>query len=224
MTVIISINIGLPAQVTLSGQRKIRSAIFKKPVKGKIFLDYLGFEGDGVADPIHHGGQDKAVCVYPFAHFPFWESELSTRLLPGAFGENLTVDGLTEKDVCIGDIFRIGEAEAQCSQPRQPCHKLIKIFDCPAMARKIMDTGFSGYYMRVIKRGWVEPGAVFKRVHGDSAGFSVDEANALMYRDKNNYEKIREVLQVDSLSSSWRVIFEKRLAVKIKPVWAGDQA
>lgn len=210
--------------MTLSGQRKIRSAIFKKPVKGKIFLDYLGFEGDSVADPIHHGGQDKAVCVYPFAHFPFWESELSTQLLPGAFGENLTDDGLTEKEVCIGDIFRIGEAEVQCSQPRQPCHKLVKIFDCPAMARKIQETGFSGYYMRVIKRGWMEPGLAVKRVHGDSARVSVEEANALMYRDKNNYEKTLEILQIDSLSSSWREIFEKRLASNNKPLRAGDKA
>lgn len=221
---IVSINLGLPALTLLSGNRKIRSAIFKKPAQGKIFLDYLGFDGDGVGDLLRHGGVDKAVCAYSSDHFRFWEMELATKLSPGAFGENLTFAGMTENEVCIGDIFRIGGAEIQCSQPREPCHKLIKIFDYPAMARKIQETGFSGYYLRVIKQGWVESGATVKQVRKDSSGISVEAANKLMYHDKKNFEKIRELLQVDALSTDWRKIFSKRLDAKKTPRTQGTKA
>jgi len=131
---------------------------------------------------------------------------------------------MTENEVCIGDIFRIGGAEIQCSQPREPCHKLIKIFDYPAMARKIQETGFSGYYLRVIKQGWVESGATVKQVRKDSSGISVEAANKLMYHDKKNFEKIRELLQVDALSTDWRKIFSKRLDAKKTPRTQGTKA
>lgn len=216
MGFIVSINVGLPTQVNLPEKPRFRSAIFKKPVERKVFLDYLGFEGDGVADPVHHGGADKAICVYLKNHYAFWENEFSIKLSPGAFGENLTVEGLTEKDVCIGDIFKIGEAEVQCSQPRQPCHKLSKIFDRPEIGGKIQETGFSGFYLRVLKQGWVKPGAEIKCVQKEGSGFSVYEVNKLMYHDKKNCEKIQELLQVEALSSEMRESFKKRFS-KINP-------
>ncbi len=215
MAVILSINIGLPGNIVLSGKRKIRSAIIKTPVEGKIFLDYLGFEGDGVGDLLRHGGGDQAVCAYPADHFLFWDRELPANIVPGAFGENLTLNGLCENDICIGDIFRVGSAEIQCAQPRQPCYKLINYLSYPAMASRIQETGFSGYYFRVIKQGWVERGATVNLLHRDTASLSVHAVNMLMYHDKKNFEKIRELIQVEALSSNWREIFNKRLIVKI---------
>ena len=218
MGFIVSINVGLPTQVNLPGKPRFRSAIFKKPVKRKVFLDYLGFEGDGVADQVDHGGADKAISVYVKNHYAFWENEFSKKLSPGAFGENLTVEGLTEKEVCIGDVFRICEAEVQCSQPREPCHKLSKIFDRPEIGKKIQETGFSGFYLRVLKQGWVKPGAEIKCVQKEHSGFSVYEVNKLLYSDKKNCEKIQELLQIEALSADMRELFKKRLA-KINPAW-----
>ncbi|NIP99508.1 MAG: MOSC domain-containing protein [Nitrospinaceae bacterium] len=187
------------------------SAILKRPVGGRIFLDSLGFEGDGSADLRHHGGADKAVCAYCLDHYPFWEQELKRSLEPGAFGENLSLQGLPETEVHIGDIFQIGEARIQCSQPRQPCHKLNKVFGRQDMACRVQTTGFSGYYFRVLQTGWVTPGDPVDRVTRDPAGISVDEANTLMHENKNDGDGLRRILSVPALSESWRETFERRL-------------
>lgn len=212
MAKILSINVGLPAQVVLSGKGKTRTAIHKKPVKGKVFLDSKGLVGDGVADSVRHGGWDQAICAYSSDHFPFWENEIPKEILPGSFGENFTFEGLTEKDISIGDIIQVGEAELQCSQPRQPCYKLVKVMNYPAMSKRIHETGFSGFYLRVIKGGYVEADSEVNFIHKDLAGFTIDMVNTLMYLDKNNFHRIRELIQVESLSSEWRGLFLKRLA------------
>ena len=214
MAKILSINVGLPAQVVLSGKRKTRTAIRKKPIEGRVFLDSKGLVGDGVADSIRHGGCDQAVCAYSSDHFSFWAKEIPKEFAPGSFGENFTLEGLTEKDISIGDIIQVGEAELQCSQPRQPCYKLVKVMDYPSMSKRIHETGFSGFYLRVIKNGYVEAGSAAKFIHKDPAGFTIDMVNTLMYLDKNNYENIRKLVQVETLSSEWRDLFLKRLASK----------
>ncbi|MGV7222095.1 MAG: MOSC domain-containing protein [Nitrospinales bacterium] len=212
MKKILSINVGLPAQVILSGKGETRTAINKKPVKGKVFLDSKGLAGDGVADSVRHGGWDQAICAYSSDHFSFWENEIPKEFTPGSFGENFTFEGLTEKDISIGDIIQVGEAELQCSQPRQPCYKLVKLMKYPSMSKRIHETGFSGFYLRVIKTGYVEAGSEAKIIHKDPSGFTVDRVNKLMYLDKNNNEKMRELVQVGTLSSVWRDLFLKRLA------------
>ncbi len=212
MATLKSINIGKPENVTVSGNRKMFTGIHKKPVHDKIFLDNLGFRGDSVADPNHHGGRDKAVCVYCVEHFPFWAKELTREMLPGAFGENLSVSGWTEKSVHIGDVFQVGEAQVQCTQPRQPCHKLNKVFDFQPMACRVQTTGFSGWYFRVTQPGWVTPGVEISRVQEDPKRISVDTANDLMHKNKKDWERIREILSVEGLSASWRKTFDKRLA------------
>lgn len=206
-----SINIAIPGKVTVAGNKKIFSGILKKPVQEKIFLDTLGFQGDGVADHRFHGGGDKAVCVYCVNHYPFWEKELKQELSFGAFGENLSVSALTETEVRIGDVFSIGEAEVQCTQPRQPCHKLNKVFGFQGMACRVQTTGFSGYYLRVLKPGWVETGDEIIRVQEDPKGISVEKANDLMHNNKKDWEGIDDILSVAALSDSWRTTFLKRL-------------
>lgn len=207
-----SINIGKPVEIVVSGNRKMFSGIQKKPVKERVYLDTLGFPGDGVAETRIHGGPDKAVCVYCVDHFSFWENELNREMRPGAFGENLSVTEWTEKNVHIGDTFQIGEAQVQCTQPRQPCHKLNKFFDIQEMACKVQTTGFSGWYFRVTEPGWVTPGVEMVRVQEDSKGISVDMANHLMHENKKDWSGIREILKVKALSDSWRETFTKRLS------------
>lgn len=210
---IASINIGTPREVCYADDRTLKTSLLRNPVKEKIFLDLLGFEGDQVADPVNHGGPDKAVCGYPADHYPFWEKELSREMVPPSFGENLTIrGGLTEDRIHIGDIFRIGKAELQCSQPRQPCHKLTKLFGTPKMASRIQDLGYCGYYFRVLKQGWIQTGMEMEKIHSDEAGISVVDAHHLMYRDKTNYEAIDKLIAHPALSESWKTALGKRLA------------
>lgn len=178
----------------------------------RIFLDTLGFSGDGSADRYHHGGSDKAVCVYCADHYPFWEKELSRKIPCGAFGENLSVAELNESNVHIGDVFQIGEAELQCSQPREPCHKLRKVFDWKKMTARVMNTGFTGFYCRVLKSGWVHPKDSIELLKSDSAGFSVEQANRLFYEDKRNFDRMQELLAVEALSEEWRKYFQVLLS------------
>lgn len=212
MFLITSINIGTPRVVTYAEGRKLKTSLQRKQVKDKVFLDLLGFEGDQVADPINHGGPDKAVCGYPANHYPVWEVELSRNMPPASFGENLTIEGLTEDQIHIGDIFRIGEAEIQCTQPRQPCHKLTKIFEYPKLASRIQELGYCGYYFRVLKQGWLNQGMTLERIHSDEENISVLDAHYLMYRDKNKYEAIEKLMAHPALSESWKNSFGKRLA------------
>jgi len=212
MLSISSINIGTPRDVTYAEGHKIKTSLKRSPVTEKVFLDLLGFEGDQVADPINHGGRDKAVCGYPANHYSFWEEELSREMSSASFGENLTIEGLTEDHIHIGDIFRIGDAELQCTQPRQPCHKLTKIFGFPKLASRIQSLGYCGYYFRVLKQGWLQTGMSIERIHSDEEKISVRDAHYLMYRDKTKYEAIEELMAHPALSESWKEAFGKRLA------------
>jgi MOSC domain-containing protein YiiM len=208
---IVSINIASPTHISLDGgPRKLRSGIFKLPVSQPVFLDYLGFAGDGVGDTRIHGGRDKAVCAYCVDHFPYWNETLQRKIVPGSFGENLSLAGMPETDVNIGDIFEIGTAQIQVSQPRQPCHKLNKVFNDQSMACSVKKSGFSGYYFRVLKPGLIERGALIKRIHED--GFSVEKANALLRKGGANIKHMQELISLPALSVDWREIFQKRLS------------
>ncbi len=206
-----SLNIGLPAQMPFKG-KEVSTGIFKKPVQGPLFLSRLNFEGDGQADTVHHGGPDKAVCVYPHEHYAYWERELDIKLETGAFGENVTLDGLREDDVHIGDIFSLGEAVVQISQPRQPCFKLALRYGVPEMPVKVQETGYTGFYFRVLKEGKVERLDKLTRTQRHRHGISVSEANRVMHVDKNDLDAVRAMLQVEELSESWRKTLMKRIA------------
>ena len=209
---LVSLNIGLPATVVYDGNRDMRSGILKKPVRGKVFLDRLGFAGDGVSDSANHGGDDKAICGYCFDHYGYWERELDRKLAFAAFGENLTISGLVETVIRIGDIYRLGEAEIQCTQPRQPCLKLNRIFGLKDMARKVQTTGFSGYYFRVLTPGWVAYDSALSLLQPGPGQFSVEAANNLMHGDdQRDLNKLREIVSFPPLSQSWREVFAQRL-------------
>jgi MOSC domain-containing protein YiiM len=207
---IISINISSPSLVRLiNTSKKIKSGIFKKPVSQPIYLDYLGFESDGVGDKRIHGGKNMAVCVYCFEHFSYWEGKLQRKILPGSFGENLTVSGMSEVIINIGDIFKIGAAELEVSQPRQPCHKLNKIFNDQSMACNIKKNGFTGFYLRVLKPGLIQPGTSIKRIY--EGQFSIEKANALMRKNGAKIQDMKKLITLPSLSDSWREMIQKRI-------------
>ncbi len=216
-----SINIALPSEVKFSHGQTLYSGISKLPARGKIHLNTLGFEGDGVADSKNHGGPDKAVCAYSLDHFPFWEKEIDKELYPGAFGENLSITGLLETAIHIGDQFQIGDAVIECSQPRQPCHKLNKKFNSPDMVHRVQNSGFTGYYFRVIQPGWIQPEMNVVLTKEGSGKVSIDSANNLMHHDKLNYEKMKLIIEKTVLSERWKQTFKTRLEKKktenIKP-------
>lgn len=209
---LVSLNIALPQTVALGdGNKKYRTGIFKKPVSEKIFLGETGFQGDGVGDSRFHGGKDLAICAYFVDHYPYWEKELQTKLEPGAFGENLSLSSIDENQIHVGDQYTLGGAVIEVSQPRQPCHKLNKVFRLQAMACKVQTTGFTGCYFRVVKTGWVEPDSEINIIKEGEGSLSIEMINNLMFKEKNNRELLEKMVSQKALSLEWRDKFQKRL-------------
>lgn len=137
------------------------SAIAKAAARAPVAVGPLGLEGDQQADPLHHGGHDKAIHHYPFDHYAFWRDEIGDHPLlgaPGGFGENISTLGLTDHDVCLGDRFRLGTALVEVSHGRQPCWKLGHRFQIPRLTALVVETGRAGWYYRVIEAGQVGAG------------------------------------------------------------------
>src|SRR5579863_4568929 len=155
---LISLNVGRPRLVVYNGAT-INTGIFKHPVSGPVQLRRLNLDGDRQADLRVHGGPDKAVYAYPSEHYAWWRAQLDRVELPwGAFGENLTIEGLTENDVCVGDRFRAGTAEFVVTQPRMPCYKLGIRFGRTDVVEKFLASGRTGFYVSVVREGDVGPG------------------------------------------------------------------
>ena len=203
-----SLNIGLPKKENFYG-KEIITGICKQPAAGSLHLGKLGFENDEVGDLKHHGGDDKAVCVYSLDHYPYWEDALGIRLPVAAFGENLTVSNLHEDDICIGDIFQLGTAVVQVSQPRQPCRTLAARYGRDDLLKLVVDSGRTGFYFRVLEEGIVEKGAelIFKERAPRSV--SVSFANRIYHHDRKNCEGIEKVLAAPALSASWQKSFRE---------------
>jgi len=205
------LNIGLPQKEIFNGKELV-TGICKKPVTVPLSLSLQGFEGDGVGDRKHHGGSDKAVCVYSLDHYPYWESVLGIPLPDAAFGENLSVTDMREEAVCIGDRYTIGTAEVQVSQPRQPCGTLAARYHREDLLKLVADSGRTGFYFRVLKEGRVQAGDAIVLAGQDPRKVSVAFANQIYYRDRKNREGIERVLSVPALSESWRKSFQELLA------------
>lgn len=203
-----SLNIGLPKQERFYG-REMLTGICKVPVSGPLLLKRLGFEGDGVGDTKHHGGSDKAVCVYSTDHYPYWQEIVGMKLPVAAFGENLSVANLREDDICIGDIFELGTALVQVSQPRQPCKTLAARYGRDDMIRLVVDSGYTGFYLRVLKEGQVEKGSTLILKERDSHRISIAFANHIYHHDNKNCGAIKQVLELPALSESWQRSFQE---------------
>jgi MOSC domain-containing protein YiiM len=202
---VVSLNIKLPEQVTASG-RFFFTGYHKIPQKESVFLHKTHFEGDGVGDTVHHGGFDQAVCVYPYEYYEKWNTELQldTPLVVPSFGENITPQGFLEDDVCIGDVIQMGEAVVQITQPRQPCNTLASILCRPDMIKRVVDTGRTGYYLRVLKEGFVTACDEMVRIEKHPAGISVTEANQIKYGFEKDPSKIQRLIKVKELAENMR--------------------
>ncbi|MBI4847671.1 MAG: MOSC domain-containing protein [Nitrospirae bacterium] len=205
-----SLNIGIPKKEVFHG-KEVMTGICKTPVSLHLHLTKTGFEGDGVADLKHHGGADKAVCVYSINHNPYWEDALGIKLPPAPFGENLSVSELLEDAVCIGDIFLAGTALVQVSQPRQPCKTVALRYGRDDMVKLIVNSGRTGFYLRVLEEGVVWKGAQLILKARDSSNITVSFANHIYHHQKSNCEAIKEILAAQALSGSWRQSFQKML-------------
>ena len=206
--IIESLNIGKPMKEIFQ-DKEVTTGICKKPVSGPLNLKKLGFEGNGVADSKHHGGYDKAVCVYSTDHYPYWEKVLGIKLPVAAFGENLSVSNLHEDSVCIGDIFQVGTAIVQISQPRQPCRTLAARYGRSDLVKMVVDTGRTGFYFKVLREGMVEREDELILMERNSDNITISFANRILHHDKKNREGIDKVLAVTALSESWRKSFHK---------------
>ena len=198
-----SLNIGVAKKEVFYG-KEITTGICKRPVSVPLRLRKLGFDGDGVADTRNHGGVDKAVCVYSLDHYPYWEEILGISLPPAPFGENLSVSNLKEANVCIGDVFQLGTATVQITQPRQPCKTLAARYGRNDLAKLVVHSGYSGFYFRVLQEGEVRVGAPLVLVERDPNLISVSFANNIFHHDRKNREGIEAILAVSALSASWQ--------------------
>jgi MOSC domain-containing protein YiiM len=192
----------------------MRSGIDKVPVEGRVRVRTLNLEGDGQADLKVHGGVDKAVYAYSTEHYPAWSRELGETGLPlGWFGENLTVEGMLEEEVRIGDVYRIGTALFQVSQPRTPCHKLEAKSGRAGFARRFVLSGRSGFYLRVLEEGEVGAGDAVERVRRDPIPLTIREANDLAFaEDEKDLDVLGRAARIESLSEGWSRRFRQRLA------------
>lgn len=168
----------LPIDALLTGSPRplgngVMSAMGKAPVDGAVAIGWLGLEGDHVADPIHHGGHDKAIHLYPGDHYDWWRTRIGAHDLlgaPGAFGENVAVRGAVDADFCLGDRFTLGNAIVEVSHGRQPCSKLNLRFGRPDVLATVVQSGRAGFYFRVIRTGEARAGdrlTLTERPHPD---------------------------------------------------------
>jgi len=168
-----SVNVGEPRTVTWKS-RSVTTAIFKSPVRGDVYVGQLNLEGDRQADLRVHGGVEKAVYAYPWEHYAVWQEEMpDVRFPPGAFGENLTVEGLLEDEVVIGDQFQVGTSVLTVTQPRTPCYKLGVRFGRDDMVRRFALARRPGMYFRVEQEGTLYQGAAITRVAQSDSGVTV---------------------------------------------------
>jgi MOSC domain-containing protein YiiM len=161
---IVSVNVALPAPL-LTAKGEVLSGIRKLPAGGRVAVRRLGLAGDGQGNPAVHGGLEKAVYVYSFDHYPPWSRELGRDdLVPGTFGENLTVEGMVETAVKIGDIYRFGGTVLQVTTPRAPCYKLVARMGLPDFQQTFLASGRVGFYCRVLEEGDVAAGDPVARI------------------------------------------------------------
>jgi MOSC domain-containing protein YiiM len=208
---LLSINVGLPREVEWRG-KVVRTSIFKAPVSGRVRVTRLNVQGDRQSDLSVHGGADKAVYAYPSEHYAFWRNELPDMDLPwGAFGENLTTEGLSEDKVHIGDRFRAGSTEFTVTQPRMPCVKLALRFNRPDLVKRFLRSGRTGFYLAVIQEGDIDAGDSLDLVAEDNGHVTVADIVGLYAADAPNQGLLRRASELSALPESWREYFRERL-------------
>ena len=175
---LLSVNVSLPKTVSING-RTYATGIYKTAVRGRVELSRLNLAGDGQGDLKNHGGEHQAVYCYPHEHYAYWAGQLARDDFEyGQFGENFTLEGLLECEVCIGDSFRVGAALIQVTQPRVPCYKLADKLGIAGFDKTFLRANRSGFYVRVLEEGDVQAGDSIRPVSKDPVGMTVAEVNA----------------------------------------------
>ena len=206
--------VGSVGALTL-GRRSIKTAFVKAPVDVPLRLGELGFPGD---EHVYedHGGLDMAALAYPFEHYSYWRECGLDLPEAGAFGENLTVTGLVETDVHLGDVFEVGTSVVQVTQPRAPCYKIAARYGDKDLSVTVQNEGLIGYLLRVLVEGDVSAGDSMRLVHRDSHGVTVAEAGRVANVDRNDLDAAERVLAVEALGSSTRRKLAARVASRFE--------
>jgi MOSC domain-containing protein YiiM len=209
---ILFLNVGLPEIKNWNGKAE-HSAIGKKSVP-EAFLSKEAFHGDGVAATEFHGGPDRAVCFYPIEHYSQWAREFETDLEPPSFGENISVSGMKEADVYIGDIYRLGNATIQISQGRVPCSKISKNNQIGQLLKRVVETGYTGYFFRVLEEGMVYSDSKITLIERQQKNFSILSANEIYFHRKKDFNAIEKLLEINELAADWKLNLQKLLIQK----------
>ncbi|MFK4724097.1 ferredoxin-NADP reductase/MOSC domain-containing protein YiiM [Bradyrhizobium niftali] len=207
MARLLSVNVGLPRDVAWQG-KTVHTGIWKAPVEGPRRVRRLNIDGDGQGDTAGHGGEQRAVFVYQNESYRHWQEHLGrSNLVHGQFGENFTVEGLADTNVCIGDRYRIGSALFEVTQPRVTCYRLGIRMDEPDMPALLVRHGRPGFYFRVIEEGDVEAGDEITQVASGAESMSVFEINALLYLPPHPHDRLERALRIPALSRGWNRSF-----------------
>lgn len=208
-----NVSVGLPQIVDAGNENFVTTAIFKKPVEGRVRVGKLNIEGDGQADLRVHGGPTKAVYCYPAEHYDLWAEEMPEHdLEPANFGENLTTEGILESDVFIGDRLRIGTAEFVVTEPRMPCYKLGVRFGRKDIIRRFLQSLRSGFYLGVEKTGELQAGDAIEFLSRDENRVSVRDIVRIFAFDRDDHETMEKALKLEALPESWKASFRELLA------------
>ena len=201
---VVSVNVAQPRAETING-REVTTGIYKQPTAVRVRVRRHSLEGDGQADLRVHGGEFKAVYAYPLEHYEYWERFLQRTNLPlGMFGENLTTTGLLESTVCIGDVLRIGSSVLQVTHPRMPCFKLAHKFGRPQFIKEFLQSGRSGFYLRVIEEGELGASDTIEIVRRDPNEVTVRGLTGVTDLKEIDRELAMRAMKVDALPPSWR--------------------
>lgn len=201
---IISTNIAEPTTINWRGQ-EIQTGIYKYAVETPIFLGIEDVENDHVIDRRYHGGADKACYLYSADHYPFWKQKYpNLKWEWGMFGENLTVGGLDESEIRIGDSFLVGEAVVQVTQPRQPCFKLGVRFANQKMVNEFWSAPYSGIYVRILQSGNVAKGDYFSLIERNADSLSVNQVFSIFSRERENTDLMKRALNELFMAESCR--------------------
>ena len=209
-----AVHVGLPVDEpdALRGGT-FHTAVRKHRSESPLWLSHTNLDGDRQGDLRHHGGPEKAVMAYALVHYEKWRAELGIEAITeGAFGENLTLDGLDEATVCIGDTWRIGTALTQVSQPRQPCWKLAARWGVPGLALTVQRSGRTGWYHRVLREGRIGPGDEMVLIDRPHPQWTATRANQVMHSTGAALADIEALVALPELSSNWHATLAARLS------------
>jgi ferredoxin-NADP reductase/MOSC domain-containing protein YiiM len=222
MATLVSVNVGLPKNVAWNG-RTVYTGVWKQPVTGPRMVRRLNVDGDGQGDLAGHGGENRAVLVYQLDSYRYWSNELRRDdLQPGNFGENFTVEGLPDDEVCIGDRYQIGQAVFEVSQPRVTCYRVGLRLGEPQMAALLVSHRRPGFYLRVIAEGQIEAGQDIVKVDSGPEQVTVAEIDALLYLPGHPRDGLERALRIPALSQGWKTSLQNLLTQAATPSSAGN--